>query len=98
MGEGDPRREGAQRGLRFFPDHEVLSGRHGVQIVGRESGWLELQDPVTQERGFVFEKYLAAIDGPSPTQPMSASKSRAQASPRWSPKRRQRGANAAPGD
>jgi hypothetical protein len=42
-----------------------------LQIVGRESGWLELQDPVTRERGFIFEKYLAAIDGPSPTQPVT---------------------------
>ena len=53
---------------RFFPTGTEL------QIVGRESGWLELQDPVTQERGFVFEKYLAAIDGPSPTQPVAQAK------------------------
>ena len=57
---------------RFYPTGTEL------QIVGRESGWLELQDPVTQERGFVFEKYLAAIDGPSPTQPVT----QASAAPR----------------
>ena len=39
-----------------------------------EDDVLELQDPVTQERGFVFEKYLAAIDGPSPTQPVAQAK------------------------
>lgn len=46
---------------KFYPPGTEL------QIVGRESAWLELQDPVTQERGFVFEKYLVATDGPSPT-------------------------------
>ena len=39
-----------------------------LQIVDRHSGWLELRDRVTGERGWVFEKYLVAIDGPSPTQ------------------------------
>jgi hypothetical protein len=39
-----------------------------LQVVGREYGWLELLDPVTQQRGFVFEKYVVAIDGPSRTQ------------------------------
>ncbi len=50
-----------------------------LQVVGREYGWLELLDPVTQERGFVFEKYLVAIDGPSPTQ--SALESTAEPTP-----------------
>jgi hypothetical protein len=39
-----------------------------LQVVKRENGWLQLLDPVTQERGWVFEKYLSSIDGPSPTQ------------------------------
>jgi Bacterial SH3 domain len=39
-----------------------------LQVVRRESGWLQLLDPVTQERGWVFEKYLVSLDGPSPTQ------------------------------
>lgn len=39
-----------------------------LQVVSREHGWLQLLDPVTQERGWVFEKYLVSIDGPSPTQ------------------------------
>jgi hypothetical protein len=39
-----------------------------LQILGRESGWIELLDPATQERGYVFERYLVAIDGPSPSQ------------------------------
>ena len=39
-----------------------------LQVVSRENGWLQLLDPVTQDRGWVFEKYLVSIDGPSPTQ------------------------------
>jgi hypothetical protein len=39
-----------------------------LQVVSREHGWLQLLDPVSQERGWVFEKYLVSIDGPSPTQ------------------------------
>ncbi len=42
-----------------------------LQILGRESGWIELLDPATQERGFIFEKYLVAIDGPSPAQSLT---------------------------
>ena len=43
----------------FYPPGKEL------QIIGRENGWIELLDPVTQERGYVFEQYLVAIDGPS---------------------------------
>lgn len=39
-----------------------------LQVVRRKDGWVQLSDPVTQESGWVFEKYLASIDGPSPTQ------------------------------
>jgi hypothetical protein len=39
-----------------------------VQVTGRDSGWIELLDPVSQQRGWVFAKYLVAIDGPSPVQ------------------------------
>jgi hypothetical protein len=42
-----------------------------LQIVGRESGWIELLEPATQERGFVFEKYLVAIDGPCPARTLT---------------------------
>jgi hypothetical protein len=47
---------------KFYPPGKEL------QILGRESGWIELLDPATQERGYVFERYLVAIDGPSPIQ------------------------------
>ena len=48
--------------IRFYPPGTVL------QVVRRENGWLELLDPATQERGWVFEKYLSSIDGPSAIQ------------------------------
>ncbi len=38
-----------------------------LRVVRRENGWLELSDPVTQERGWVFAKYLSSVDGPSPS-------------------------------
>ena len=36
-----------------------------LQVVRREGDWLQVSDPVTQERGWVLEKYLVATDGPS---------------------------------
>jgi len=39
-----------------------------LQVVGRAYGWLELVNPVTQERGWVFQKYLVSIDSPNPVQ------------------------------
>jgi hypothetical protein len=45
----------------FYPPGKEL------QLLGRENGWVELLDPATQERGYVFERYLVAIDGPSPS-------------------------------
>jgi len=42
-----------------------------LQVVRREGVWLQVSDPVTQKRGWVLEKYLAAIDGPSSTQAAS---------------------------
>ncbi len=38
-----------------------------LRVVGRKSGWLQVLDPVTFERGWVFENYLVSIDGPTPT-------------------------------
>ena len=36
-----------------------------LQVVRREGAWFQLLDPATQERGWVFEKYLASIDSQS---------------------------------
>jgi hypothetical protein len=55
-------------GLRFYPVGSK------AQVVGRENGWVQLLDPRTQERGWVYHSYLASIDGPSAVQPEAASK------------------------
>ena len=39
-----------------------------LQVVGRENGWLQLVNPASQERGWVLEKYLVSIEGPTLTQ------------------------------
>ena len=39
-----------------------------LQVVSRDGGWVGVSDPVTQERGWVFEKYLVSSDGPTPMQ------------------------------
>ncbi len=44
-----------------------------LQVVSRDGGWVGVSDPVTQERGWVFEKYLASIDGPAPMQTATCS-------------------------
>lgn len=49
------------------PITEFYPAGKELQIIGRESGWIELLDPVTQERGYVFEQYLVAIEEPSPS-------------------------------
>lgn len=39
-----------------------------LQVVGREGAWLQVSDPVSHERGWVLDKYLSSIAGPSSTQ------------------------------
>ena len=39
-----------------------------LQVIARENGWFQVTDPVTQERGWIFEKYLSSIESPSLTQ------------------------------
>ncbi len=50
------------------PTVQFYSPGTEVQVVGRTNGWFQLLNPTTQERGWVFEKYLVSIDGPSPNQ------------------------------
>ena len=56
-----------QRSPSLLCRHRYRPGTE-LQLVRRENGWLELLDPVTQERGWIFEKYLISIGAPSPTQ------------------------------
>ena len=51
--------------VRFFSPGTEL------QVVRRESGWVELFDPATQERGWVFESYVLSTGGFSRTQTAS---------------------------
>jgi hypothetical protein len=39
-----------------------------LQVVRREGIWLEVSDPITQERGWVLAQYLASIESPTPAQ------------------------------
>jgi hypothetical protein len=39
-----------------------------LQVVKREGAWFEVLDPVTQERGWVLDRYLSSIASSTPTQ------------------------------
>jgi len=54
-------------GLRSYP-----AGSR-AQVVGRENGWVQLLDPMIQERGWVYHAYLSSIDGPGAARPKAAS-------------------------
>jgi hypothetical protein len=54
-------------GLRSYP-----TGSR-AQVVGRENGWVQLLDPMTQERGWVYHTYLSPIDGPGAARPEATS-------------------------
>jgi hypothetical protein len=41
-----------------FPTVRFFAPGTELQVVRRESGWVELFDPATQERGWVFESYV----------------------------------------
>jgi len=56
------------------PGFRLYPAGSKAQVVGRENGWVQLLNPTTQERGWVYHRYLASIDGPSATQPVAASK------------------------
>jgi hypothetical protein len=48
--------------VRFYsPDTEL-------QVVRREGVWIQVSDPVTRERGWVLQQYVASVDDPTPTQ------------------------------
>jgi Bacterial SH3 domain len=50
-------------GLQFYPAGSK------AQIVGRKNGWVEVLDPTTNERGWVYHSYLASIDAPGAANP-----------------------------
>ena len=48
--------------LRFYRPGTAL------QVVSRQNGWVQIIDPASGERGWVFEQYLVPADGPTATQ------------------------------
>jgi hypothetical protein len=50
------------------PTVRVYSPGTDLRVVRREGVWLQVSDPVTQEHGWILEKYLAPSNGPSFTQ------------------------------
>jgi len=45
-----------------------------ARVVGKENGWVQLLDPTTQERGWVYHLYLAAVVLPTAAQLAAAKK------------------------
>jgi len=58
--------------IKFYPAGTEL------QVLAGEGAWIQLLDPATLERGWVFDQYLVSSDGPSPAQPALASTAEAQ--------------------
>jgi Bacterial SH3 domain len=58
--------------IKFYPAGTQL------QVVERDGAWIELLDPETHERGWVFDKYLVSIDGPSPAKATPVSTAEAE--------------------
>jgi len=59
--------------VKFYPAGTEL------QVVAQKGAWIQLRDPSTSERGWIFNKYLVSIDRPSGTQPALASSPETQA-------------------
>jgi len=53
----------------YFPGLQVYPAGSKAQIVGRKNGWVEVLDPTTNERGWVYHSYLASIDAPGAANP-----------------------------
>ena len=45
--------------LRFYQPGTAL------QVVGRENGWVKVEDPTSRQSGWVFEQYLASTEDPT---------------------------------
>src|SRR5262245_2561711 len=65
--------------LRFY--------QHGtaLQVVSRQNGWVQIIDPTSGERGWVFEQYLVPADGPTATQTAMATTTRKAAAEQANP-------------
>ena len=56
--------------LRFYQPGTTL------QVVSRQNGWVQIADPTSGERGWIFEQYLAPADDPTATQTAMATTAR----------------------
>jgi hypothetical protein len=65
-----------------------------LQIVSRGDGWIQVSDPVTQERGWIFEKYLSSIDSSNLTQAATESTTQPLPDKPTSPKSKKRSRSA----
>ena len=50
------------------PTVRLFSPGIDLQVIRREGVWLQVTDPVSQERGWILEKYLSPSNGPSSIQ------------------------------
>src|SRR6476646_10866808 len=57
-----------------------------LQVVKREGAWFEVLDPVTQERGWVLDRYLSSIASSTPTQVATESTTQPQSAKPAPPK------------
>jgi Bacterial SH3 domain len=61
--------------LRFYQPGTAL------QVVSRQNGWVQITDPASGERGWVFEQYLVPADGPTAQTAMVTTASKPAAEP-----------------
>jgi hypothetical protein len=50
------------------PTSRIYPPGKELLVVGRADGWFQVSDPMTQERGWIFEKYFSSVDSHSLTQ------------------------------
>jgi hypothetical protein len=50
------------------PTSRIYPPGKELLLVGRADGWFQVLDPMTQERGWIFEKYFSSVDSHSLTQ------------------------------
>src|SRR5262245_13318662 len=50
------------------PTLRLYQPNTALQVVSRQNGWVQIIDPTSGERGWVFEQYLMPAEGPMNTQ------------------------------
>jgi hypothetical protein len=65
-----------------------------LQVIRRGDGWIQVSDPSTQERGWIFEKYLSSMDSSNLTQVATESTTELPMAKPASPKSKKRSRSA----